>query len=151
MDNNYDYIELYKTQLSENTIILTKAIIEGIDLYLSKFSIKASLSFSAPNKEKYEEDYMNFLLSISPKISELTELNAELASLIIASDKAAKVETTILLQKRFDAFCLFEKSLYEYTTAIDTTISSNNISTSFIVSATQKFKLATQLLQQANL
>ena len=151
MNSNYDYIELYKTQLSEKTVVLTKAIIEDTDLYLSKFSIKASFSFSTLDKEKCEEDYMNFLLSISSKISELTDTNAELASLIIASDKAEKIETTVLLQKRFDSFCLFEKSLYEYTNAIDNAISRKNISASFIVSTTQKFKLATQLLQQANL
>ena len=150
MNEQYDYIELKKVELSAKTVELAKSIIKETDGYLSKFNIAASFSFSAPNVEKIENDYMTFLLKISKNISLMTDLNAELASLIIAADKAAQIEPTLLLQTRFDAFCNFEKALYEFTSKTDDAISSGKISNSFIISSTQKFKLALETLIKSN-
>ena len=146
MNEPHISIELYQTKLLEKSIEIIKKLTEYIDQYLSNFDITNSFSFSKINVEKYEHDYMNFLLTISPKISELTAINAETASLIIASDRAQKIDIKLILEKRFNAFCLFEQALYEYTSNIDNAFSNNKVTSSFIVSSTQKFKMATQLL-----
>lgn len=150
MNDQHDHIELYKLKLSEETHILAEDIIKDTDTYLSKFNISSSFSFSKTNLTELENNYMNFLMTLSPKISKLTSLNAELASLIIAADKAKKIETTLLLQKRFDAFCIFEKALYEYTSSIDQAFENGKISTSFIIASTQKFKISMQFLLNEN-
>ena len=150
MNNQLDTIDTYKTKLSEKTIREAKIIIKETDTYLSGFNISSSFSFSKPDIKKIENDYMTFLMKISENISNLTAINAEVASLTILADKTAKIEATILLQKRFDAFSAFEKALYEYTESIDNAFSSNKISALFIISATQKFKLATEHLLKTN-
>ena len=150
MNNQLDVIDTQKAKLSEKTVSEAKTIIKEINAYLSGFNISSSLSFSKPDIKKLENDYMNFLMKISENISTLTKINAEVASLTILADKATKVETTVLLQKNFDAFCNFEKALYEYTESIDTAFSNNKISISLIVSATQKLKLITECLMEIN-
>lgn len=151
MNEPHISIESYQKKLLENSVEIINKIIKDIDQYLSNFDRATSFSFSKIDTDKYEHDYMNFLLIISPKISELTEINAETASLIIASDKAQKIETKLILEKRFDAFCLFEKALYEYTSNIDNAFSNNKITASFIVSNTQRFKMSTQILLKETL
>ena len=146
MNEQHISIESYQNKLLENSVEIIKNLIEDINQYLSNFDRATSFSFSKIDTEKYENSYMNFLLKISPKISELTAINAETASLIITSDRAQKIEIKLILEKRFDAFCLFEKALYEYTSNIDNAFLNNKITASFIVSNTQKLKMATQLL-----
>ena len=146
MNKQHISIESYQNKLLENSVEIIKNLIEDINQYLSNFDRATSFSFSKIDTEKYENSYMNFLLKISPKISELTAINAETASLIITSDRAQKIEIKLILEKRFDAFCLFEKALYEYTSNIDNAFLNDKITASFIVSNTQKFKMASQFL-----
>lgn len=150
MNNHPDSIEIYKSQLAKESINEAKTIIKEIDAYLSGFSISSTLSFAKPDIEKYESEYMNFLIKISESVLNLTAITSKVASLTILADKSAKAEIAILLQKRFDAFRNFEKALYEYTENIDTALSNNKISASFIVSATQKLKLTTERLIEIN-
>ena len=146
MNKQHISIESYQNKLLENSVQIIKNLIEDINQYLSNLDRATFFSFSKIDTEKYENSYMNFLLKISPKISELTAINAETASLIITSDRAQKIEIKLILEKRFDAFCLFEKALYEYTSNIDNAFLNDKITASFIVSNTQKFKMASQFL-----
>lgn len=150
MSNVTDYIELQKNEISQKNVEITKAIIENINLYLSSFNNAATFSFSRSDTKKDEEAYMKFLLGISQKISALSDLNAKLASLLIEADKAMMIEATLLLQKRFDAFCVFENALYDYTSTLAEAFSNNRASPSFIVSATQKFKFSVEYLLKEN-
>lgn len=145
-----EYIKLQSEEISQESIKNIKAILDGINLYLSSFDNKSLFSFSPVEPEKYETAFMLFLSGISENISKLTDLNARLASLLIEADRAMMIETVLNLQKRFDAFCVFEKELYEYTESVDDAIQGKKISQSFIVAKTQKFKISTEYLLKEN-
>ena len=143
-------IESKMIELSSSTSIVTKELIRKINAFLSSFDAHTVFSFSSANTNDYEERYMLFLSGITNEISKLTSLNASLASHIIEADKAANIEATLIMQKRFDAFCLFESELYNYTEKAENAFANKQASTSFIISSTQKFKLAAENLLKEN-
>ncbi len=149
-ENQKNAIQSQMLELSKGTFNTATEIIKKIDAYLSSFNKYSAFSFSRDDSVNCEEKHMIFLSSITNEISVLTSLNASLASLIIKADKAALIEPTLLMQKRFDAFCLFEKSLYNYTCEIEKALTSKKISSTFIIASTRKFKSATENLLQEN-
>ena len=145
-----DLIESKMIKLSSSTSIVAKELIRKINDFLSSFDAHTIFSFSSANISAQEEKYMRFLSGITNEISTLTSLNASLASLIIEADRAANIEATLLMQKRFDIFCLFESALYDYTSNIEKAFTNKQASTSFIVLSTQKFKLSAENLLKEN-
>ena len=72
----------------------------------------------------------------------LSTLNAELSSLLIKADKAMEIELTLSLEARFKAYKLFETSLYEYTSTVESAFDNNQLSVSVLLNSIQKFKNA---------
>lgn len=149
-DEKKNFIEAKMLELSESTSILAKNVISKIDAYLSSFDTRTVFSFSSTDTDFQEEKYMLFLSGITNEISKLTSLNATLASLVIEADRAANIEATLLMQNRFDTFCLFESALYDYTSDMEKAFANKQASTAFIVLSTQKFKLSAENLLKEN-
>lgn len=149
-DDQKKLIESQALDISKRTVTATSELIKKLNAYLSNFNKSSIFSFSSASSEEYEEKYMLFLSSISNDVSEMTSLNAALASLIIKADKAALIEITLVMQKRFDAFYLFESALYDYTQSMDEILSQNHVSISAIVASAQKFKISAENLIKEN-
>ena len=137
-------------ELSNQTAITSEKIIQKIDAYLSSFEKSSILSFSNTDFTDREEKHMLFLSKISNDFFELASLNAALASLIIKADKAADIESTLLMQKRFDIFCLFESALYNYTSSVEEAFANKQATASLIILSTQKLKLAAENVLKEN-
>ena len=148
--------ELTLTQelISSSTILLLDKLIESIDNYLNGFNQKEILSFSSSTSKEslkeYTENYFLFVSSIAPIISELTSLNAELASLLIKADKNMEIELIVTCEKKFNAFEEFERALYEYTSSVEKELLNSNANAAFLINATQKFKIAAERLVKEN-
>ena len=82
-------LKALQENISSQTIILLKEIITKTDDYMSDFEKKTLFTFSNYKNDIkiYTEKYFIFISEIAPMISRLTDLNAELASLLIGSDK----------------------------------------------------------------
>ena len=147
-----DEFNAIQKKLAFDTVTLAKKIVTAIDAYASSFGRAESLSFFAANNnlEEYEERYLRFTLELTDTVSELSTLNAKLASLLIAADKAMEIDLTLFLQKRFDAFVLFEQALYEYTSSVESAFSSGTASARFLINSVQRLKSATERLIQEN-
>lgn len=148
MKNN---LKLIQERISSETVTVANNIIKSTDAFMSGFSKDDIFSFSSTDKkENYAEKYFLFISSISPMLSRLNALNAELAALLIKSDKAMETEITLLCEKRFNAFEKFERALCEYTFAIESELSKNAISVVFILNSTQKLKESLNQLIKEN-
>lgn len=149
-------IELTLTQerISSSTILLLDKLIKSIDNYLNGFNQKEILYFSSSTSKEslkeYTENYFLFVSSIAPIISELTSLNAELASLLIKADKNMVIELIVTCEKKFNAFEGFERALYEYTSSVEKELLNSNANAAFLINATQKFKIAAERLVKEN-
>ena len=73
-------------------------------------------------------------------ISKLANINASLASLLIKADEAMETEIVIICEKRFNAYEIFEKSFYEYTTNMENSFEQASATPAFIINSTQKLK-----------
>ena len=132
------------TRISTKTINESQKIISAINAYTSSFNVKNSFSFSV-SKEQIEEifeNYLHFAASIYNTVMALSTLNAELSSLLIEADKAMEIELTLSLEDRFKAYKLFETSLYEYTSTVESAFDNNQLSVSVLLNSIQKFKNA---------
>lgn len=130
--------------LSADTINESKKIIAAINTYTSSFNIQNSFSFSISKKqiEGLFEDYLKFASNIYNTVIRLSSLNATLSSLLIEADKAMEIELTLSLESRFNAYKLFEASLYEYTSTVESAFDNNQLSVSVLMNSIQKFKNA---------
>ena len=130
--------------LSADTINESKKIIAAINTYTSSFNIQNSFSFSISKKqiEGLFEDYLKFASNIYNTVIRLSSLNATLSSLLIEADKAMEIELTLSLESRFNAYKLFEASLYEYTSTVESAFDNNQLSVSVLLNSIQKFKNA---------
>ena len=148
-------LTLTQERISSSTILLSNKLIENIDNYLTGFKQKEILSFSSSTSKellkKYTENYFFFVSSIAPIISELTSLNAELASLLIKADKNMEIELIVICEKKFNAFEIFEHALYEYTSSVEKELLNSKANATFLINATQKFKLSVGQLIKENL
>ena len=131
-------------RLSADTINESEKIIAAINTYTSSFNIQNSFSFSISKKqiEGLFEDYLKFASSIYNTVIRLSNLNATLSSLLIEADKAMEIELTLSLESRFNAYKLFEASLYEYTSTVESAFDNNKLSISVLLNSVQKFKNA---------
>ena len=84
-------------------------------------------------------------------ISKLADLNAALASLLIKADTAMETEIVITCEKRFNAYEIFEKSFYEYTSNIENAFENSSVTPTFIINTTQKLKNSLNALINENL
>lgn len=138
--------------ISAETIEVAKAIVQSANAFMNEFPKSDIFSFSNSRRtEDYSEKYFSFISSIFPLLSRLNELNADMASLLIKSDKKMEIDIIVLCEKRFNAFEAFEKSLYEYTSAMESELSKPSASVIFILNSTQKFKEALNQLITSNL
>lgn len=137
---------LYSLQkvISLNNANLANTILEATNNYINGFEQRDFLGFSGSKEKlkKYEEDFVAFLLKISPTLSELRNSNADLASLIIKADKLMEAELVVICEKQFLAFEELEKKLYEYTSTTEESLSNAKATASSLVNAAQKFKIA---------
>lgn len=131
-------------RLSADTINESEKIIAAINTYTSSFNIQNSFSFSISKKqiEGLFEDYLKFASSIYNTVIRLSGINATLSSLLIEADKAMEIELTLSLESRFNAYKLFEASLYEYTSTVESAFDNNELSISVLLNSVQKFKNA---------
>ena len=53
-----------------------------------------------------------------------------------------EIELTLSLESRFNAYKLFEASLYEYTSTVESAFDNNKLSISILLNSVQKFKNA---------
>ena len=147
-------LTLTQERISSSTILLLDKLIKSIDNYLNGFNQKEILSFSSSTSKEslkeYTENYFLFVSSIAPIISELTSLNAELASLLIKADKNMEIELIVTCEKKFNAFEEFERALYEYTSSVEKELLNPNANAAFLINATQKFKIAAERLVKEN-
>ena len=99
-----------QNEISKATVTIAESMVEKIDLYLSSFDKKDIFSFASEKArvEEYTEKYFLFLIGISDHIKILTDLNAKVASLLIAADKAMEIDVVVLAEKRLYAFDDFE-------------------------------------------
>lgn len=149
MNNN---LKMAEKRISNETVRVANTIVRSADAFMKEFHKSDIFSFSDPNKkDNYEKKYFLFISSISPMLSRLTTLNAELATLLINADKAMEAELTVLCEKKFNAFETFERALYEYTSDIESELSKSTASVVFILNTTQKFKEALNQLIKENL
>ena len=139
-------------EIAIKTINTASLLIRMIDTYMGDFNKSDLLTFKRGKEqnERFSTQYYFFVSSISPIISELTSLNARLASLLIAADKAMDVELVVACEKRFNAFEAFERDLYEYTSSVEAQLSNSSASASFLLKAAQKFKTASERLLDEN-
>ena len=146
-------LKILQDDISAKTINTINQIIVLTNAYTSEFDKKEIFSFS--NKEeqtrKYYDRYFSFVLEISPMISKLADLNAALASLLIKADTAMETEIVITCEKRFNAYEIFEKSFYEYTSNIENAFENSSVTPTFIINTTQKLKNSLNALINENL
>lgn len=135
-------LDIMQKSISSKTISVAKKIIIEIDNYINQFNKADIFSFTRKENEekKQSEAYYLFLLSISPMISEMTEQNAKLASLLINADKKMQIELIIICEKKLDAFEIFEQEFYSFTSSIEKAFSNNTSNSVFLVNTAQKFK-----------
>lgn len=146
-------LKILQDDISAKTINTINQIIVLTNAYTSEFDKKEIFSFS--NKEeqtrKYYDRYFSFVLEISPMISKLADLNAALASLLMKADTAMETEIVITCEKRFNAYEMFEKSFYEYTSNIENAFENSSVTPTFIINTTQKLKNSLNALINENL
>lgn len=146
-------LKILQDDISAKTINTINQIIVLTNAYTSEFDKKEIFSFS--NKEeqtrKYYDRYFSFVLEISPMISKLADLNAALASLLMKADTAMETEIVITCEKRFNAYEIFEKSFYEYTSNIENAFENSSVTPTFIINTTQKLKNSLNALINENL
>ena len=135
-------LDIMQKSISSKTISAAKKIIIEIDNYINQFNKADIFSFTRKENEekKQSEAYYLFLLSISPMISEMTEQNAKLASLLINADKKMQIELIIICEQKLDAFERFEQEFYSFTSSIEKAFSNNTSNSVFLVNTAQKFK-----------
>lgn len=135
-------LDIMQKSISSKTISVAKKIIIEIDNYINQFNKADIFSFTRKENEekKQSEAYYLFLLSISPMISEMTEQNAKLASLLINADKKMQIELIIICEQKLDAFERFEQEFYSFTSSIEKAFSNNTSNSVFLVNTAQKFK-----------
>ena len=145
-------LKALQEEIAIKTINTASLLIRMIDTYMGDFNKSDLLTFKRGKEqnERFSTQYYFFVSSISPIISELTSLNARLASLLIAADKAMDVELVVACEKRFNAFEAFERDLYEYTSSVEAQLSNSSASASFLLKAAQKFKTASERLLNEN-
>lgn len=145
-------LKVLQEELATKTINSAFLLIRMIDTYMSDFNKSDLLKFKSGTEqnERFSNRYFSFLTSISPIISELTSLNAKLASLLIEADKAMDIEVIVACEKRFNAFEAFERDLYEYTSSVEAQLLNSRASASFLLKAAQKFKTASERLLNEN-
>lgn len=138
--------------LAKRTCELSNDILALADEYLSGFDSSKQFSFSSArnDKEKHEQAYYRFAASLIDSVRGLSSANAELSSLLIESDRKMDVELILALQKRFDAFEIFEHSLYEYTSSVEAAFDNGAPSMAFLINSANKFKLAVKNLINEN-
>lgn len=145
-------LKALQEEIAIKTINTASLLIRMIDTYMGDFNKSDLLTFKRGKEqnERFSTQYYFFVSSISPIISELTSLNARLASLLIAADKAMDVELVVACEKRFNAFEAFEIDLYEYTSSVEAQLSNSSASATFLLKAAQKFKTASERLLDEN-
>lgn len=145
-------LKALQEEIAIKTINTASLLIRMIDTYMGDFNKSDLLTFKRGKEqnERFSTQYYFFVSSISPIISELTSLNARLASLLIAADKAMDVELVVACEKRFNAFEAFERDLYEYTSSVEAQLSNSSASATFLLKAAQKFKTASERLLDEN-
>ena len=148
----HNTLKALQENISSQTVELLKEIIVKTNYYIGGFEKKALFTFSnnQNDQKEYTERYFLFISEIASMISKLTDLNAELASLLIKADKEMDIELIVLCEKKFNAFLLFEKDLYTYTTSVENTLDTSNASAVFLINAAQKFKNAVNRLINEN-
>ena len=83
-------------------------------------------------------------------ISELSSLNAKLASLLIEADKSMHVELIIICENKFNAYEKFEHELYEYIKSLEDAFANSSASASLIINLTQRLKNSLTALIEMN-
>ncbi len=141
-----------QNEISKATVTIAESMVEKIDLYLSSFDKKDIFSFASEKArvEEYTEKYFLFLIGISDHIKILTDLNAKVASLLIAADKVMEIDVVVLAEKRLYAFDDFEHNLYDYTSTTEKSLLESAATTAFLVNKAQKFKSDVKKLIDAN-
>ena len=145
-------LKALQEEIAIKTINTASLLIRMIDTHMGDFNKSDLITFKRGKEqnERFSTQYYFFVSSISPIISELTSLNAKLASLLIAADKAMDVELVVACEKRFNAFEAFERDLYEYTSSVEAQLSNSSASATFLLKAAQKFKTASERLLNEN-
>ena len=139
-------------KIADMTRQATQKLKTMTDEYLATFDAAKQFSFSDAknNKDKYEYNYYLFASSMIETVRELSSLNAELSSLLIIADQNMDVELITALQKRFDAFLIFEKALYEYTSSVESALDEGKATMAFLVNSANKFKKSIENLMSSN-
>ena len=139
-------------RIANSTRLAAQRLKASTDEYLTTFDAAKQFSFSDAknNKAKYEYNYYSYASSIIEVITELSALNAELSSLLILADQKMDIELIPILQKRFDVFLLFEKSLYHYTSTVEKAFDEGAPTITFLINAANKFKLSIENLITEN-
>lgn len=145
--------EILQKNISLKTISVANKMINAIDNYINQFNKTDIFSFSRKKDEekKQVENYYLFLIDISSLITEITNQNAKLASLLIAADKKMQIDLIIICEKRLNAFEIFEQEFYAFTSSIEKAFSNNTASTAFLVNTAQKFKNSINKLISENI
>ena len=102
-------------------------------------------TFNDKNKKATSERlYSLFSVNASQTsniMSNLANKNAELASLLIAADKAMDIELIAVCEKQFTAYEQLEKNYFNYITAIENENLNSNLTINFLVKTIKKLEL----------
>lgn len=151
-----EQLKLSQLTISAQSVSIINVLINAAEKFMNSFNQSELLiSFSNRNNtekcKEYEMKYLSFFSQISPMISELSSLNARLATLIIKSDKAMEIELTALCESKFNAFEAFERTLYEYIEAMEASFERSSATPLSIVNSTQRLVNALKALKEINL
>ena len=148
-------LTMQQENISKKTVALANNIKDAADDFINSFNQNDLFTFrsssnSKRNLEEYLEKYYLFFSKISPMISELSSLNAKLASLLIEADKSMHVELIIVCENKFNAYEKFEHELYEYIKSLEDAFANSSASASLIINLTQRLKNSLTALIEIN-
>lgn len=148
-------LTMQQENISKKTVALANNIKGAADDFINSFNQNDMFTFrsssnSKRNLEEYLEKYYLFFSKISPMISELSSLNAKLASLLIEADKSMHVELIIVCENKFNAYEKFEHELYEYIKSLEDAFANSSASASLIINLTQRLKNSLTALIEIN-
>ena len=149
-----DELKIKQENISKRIVALAKDMQNAADEFINGFNQGDMLTFSRGQSKSKSDEYLKkyyaFFAKISPMITELSRMNARLASLLIQADKEMKVDIIVTCENRFNAYEKFELELYKYIKSIEDAFENSTASATFIINATQKLKNSLSVLIEKN-
>ena len=149
-----DELKIKQENISKRTVALAKDMQNAANEFINGFNQADMLTFSIGQSKSKSDEYLKkyhaFFAKISPMITELSRINARLASLLIQADKEMKVDIIVACENRFNAYEKFELELYEYIKSIEDAFENSTASATFIINATQRLKNSLSVLIEKN-